>query len=114
MKVPLNGEAALQVRILMFHAFDCCSSCVTSALNFDFEEAFDASDEVLLLFAGHVLLMLALLQLIGTNSSFSFSSALRHPIQLSLYVELSDKLILDVNFNIILIFSKISNNIKFI
>ena len=48
MKIPLNGEAATSAYFNV-PPLIAVPSCVTSELNFDFEEAFDASDEVLLL-----------------------------------------------------------------
>ena len=48
MKIPLNGEATTSAYFNV-PPLIAVPSCVTSELNFDFEEAFDASDEVLLL-----------------------------------------------------------------
>ena len=50
MKIPLNGEATTSAYFNV-PPLIAVPSCVTSELNFDFEVAFDASDEVLLLFA---------------------------------------------------------------
>ena len=110
MKIPLNGEAATKAYFNV-PPLIAVPSWVTSELNFDFELAFAGSDEVFPLFPllafPHAANVTAAAAADKNNKLFFFIFPPLSDFKSILTSdELSDKLILDVNFNRILIICK--------